>query len=91
MERVKIDEALIKYRDEHGKKPTMYEVGEYVFKDETSRPKVGKKRPPMTERRKAYLIGRWNDGEHLTACKPRHLLRLSKYFKITNIADLLAA
>lgn len=89
MERVRIDEMVLKYRDKHGNKPTHAEIGAFVFKGEKGRPRNGK-RHKLSDSRKSWLITRWNTGKDLTALKPRHLFRLAAYFNVTTLAELLS-
>lgn len=89
MERVRITELILSQREKTGKKATHQEVGDFVFKGEKGRRKGGKPQP-ITPLRRSRLIGRWDNGLDLTAMKPRHLLRLSKFFNVTDINQLLS-
>lgn len=77
--------------EDTGEKPLLSEVGRFVFDNDTGRPKVGVSRSPLSDGRKSNLIGAWNRGKELTAIKPRHLLRLAEFFRVSDINQLISA
>ena len=92
MERVRIDELKVRYREKHGTKPTNEQIGEYVFDGDIARPVQGqRRRRQISDDRKAQLIARLNNGHDLTALKPRHILRLGEFFEVTQLTEVLEA
>lgn len=89
-ERVRIDALVIIFKDREGRKPEYPEIAAFVFKGEKTRPLHGKRRPFDIEGRGVSLLSSWNNGNELTALKPRHIVRLSKFFKVTDITEILA-
>ncbi len=89
MERIKIDELIALHgRKPDGSKLSHEELADFVFKGERGRVKEGKRRL-LSATRKRALIGAWNNGLELTRLKPRHLLRLSEFFKANDIRQLI--
>lgn len=87
IERVKITELQLDQK-RRGKEPmTRKEIAEAVFAGDTARASTEE----LSDNRKQTLISDWDNGKSLTACKPRHLLRLSKLVGKTDINDLIEA
>lgn len=88
MERLRITELLA----ESAARPggvlwTKTELGDVVFADDNGRPQA-RTSSPLSASRKRTLIGEWDQGKSLTAIKPRHVLRLARFFRITRIDEL---
>lgn len=87
MERVRIDE--LKALQRANGKVTNADIAEAVFKGDKLRPVDGAKRKKVSTKRGENIIARWNNGHDLTALKPRHLIRLGRFFNVTTLADLM--
>lgn len=87
IERVKISELQLDLK-RSGKDPiTRKEIAEAVFAGDTARASDEE----LSDNRKQTLISEWDNGKSLTACKPRHLLRLATLFKKDSIHDIIEA
>lgn len=90
VERVRLDALLVTFMDREGRRPDYAEIAAFVFKGQKTRPLHGVTRDFNAAERGAELLSQWNNGNALTALKPRHILRLSQFFKVKDITELLA-
>lgn len=90
MERVRIDALVIAHKEATGNKLEYPEIAAFVFKGDKTRPLNGKQRKFDAAGRGASLISQWNNGKDLTACKPRHLIRLARLFNVTDVHELIS-
>lgn len=86
IERVRITELLAAQAERRGGEPSSRTaLAEALFPaGELGRPRHGK-RNAISLGRKRALVSEWDRGRQLTALKPRHLLRLARYFKTADI------
>lgn len=88
MERLRITELLADHAARNGGVAvSKTELAEAVFGAEKGRPLNGKRRP-LSESRKRSIIWQWDYGKGLTSLKPRHVLRLARFFGIKRIDEL---
>jgi hypothetical protein len=88
IERVRIKELLAIASHKRRRKVTQTELAAHVFSDDISRPKFGV-RGPISDTRKQQLMWQWDTGAALTSMKPRHLLRMARFFGIYDVRKLL--
>ena len=87
MERLKISEAIEAHEKRTGEKIDRAAFYDHVFPDtELGKGRMGDQ--PLSKARKRTLITYWDNGQHLTRCNPRHIVRIAEYFGITLIRDI---
>lgn len=89
IERVRITELLAAQgKIRGGQYSTRTELAEALFPaEDLGRPRHGVSRPLSTARKRA-LVSEWDRGRMMTALKPRHLLRLARFFNTTDVHHL---
>lgn len=86
-ERVRIKELLEQLSQRRKRRVTRKELSNHVFSDDISRPRDGE-RAPLSDGRKQQLMWQWDEGHSLTSLKPRHLLRMARFFGIYDLRKL---
>ena len=88
MERLRITELLADHAARNGGVAvSKTELAEAILGADKGRPQGGKSRP-LSESRKRSIVWHWDYGKGLTSLKPRHVLRLARFFGIKRIEDL---
>jgi hypothetical protein len=88
MERVRIKELQLKFRNTKNKRVTNNAIAEEVFADDVLDRK-GREGEELSESRKRSLVSEWDNGKSLSSFKPRHLLRLADLFKTYDVRELI--
>ncbi len=91
MERLRIDELRLREQERTGVRPSLLDISRIAFVDDLGRrsPITGECEP-IAEGNARTKLSLWNRGEGLSGLRPRHLLRLSKHYGITDVNELLS-
>lgn len=88
MERIRISELLAEHAARKGgAEVSKAELADTIIGDDDGRPQPGRSGPLSPSRRRT-LVSDWDNGKSLTAFKPRHALRLARFFRISRITDI---